>query len=189
MTITVEKPEIITLLYKQEKTDADYGSCLWARFQFDLKNYTLHIEGDCGNYTYGWVPTPEHESFLHLCGRFDYEYLLYKLSNRTVIDSEKTWKAIKELVEQYLDDFSLDNLDEYEWEQLESACYHCNDERDVFDSISEVLRYTELMGKYETEDFWYAIEKDYPANAKKICSVFIDCIQPFIKTMEVTDNA
>ena len=95
MTITVEKPEIITLMYRQEKTDADYGSCLWARFQFDLKNYTLHIEGDCGNYTHGWVPTPEHESFLHLCGRFDYEYLLYKMSNKTVIDSEKLGKRSK----------------------------------------------------------------------------------------------
>lgn len=183
MTITVEKPEIITLLYRQEKTDADYGSCLWARFQFDLKNYTLHIEGDCGNYSYGWYPTPDTESFMKLCARFDCYYLLDKISSRSIIDSEKTWKAVKELVEQLLDDLLLDNLDEYDWEQLESACYHCNDERDVFDGVVEVLKDTELRGRYEAEDIWCSIEKGYPANAKKIVSVFTNCIQPFIKDM------
>ena len=185
MTITVEKPEIITLLYRQEKTDTDYGSCLWARFQFDLKNYTLHIEGDCGNYTHGWFPTPDHETFLHLCSRFDSEYLLYKLSGRSVIDSEATWKAVKELVEETIEDSLFDNLDEYDWQQLESACYHCRDQRDVMDGIFDALKYTELSGKIETEDLWGAIEMDYPATAKKIVSVFINCIQPFIKTMEV----
>lgn len=183
MTITIEKPDVITLLYRQEKTDADYGSCLWARFYFDKKNYTLHIESDCGNYTYGWVPTPDHESFLHLCGRFNYEYLLYKISDRTVIDSESTWKAVKELVEETIAYSLFDNLEEYDWEQLESACYHRMDERDVLDGIFDALKYTELSGKIETEDLWGAIEKDYPANAKKIASVFTNCIQPFIKTM------
>lgn len=184
MTITIEKPEIITILYRQEKTDADYGSCLWARFYFDTKNYTLQIESDCGNYIYGWTPTPDHESFMHLCARFDYDYLIYKLSDRTVIDSQSTWKAVKELVEETIEYSLLDNLDEYDWQQLESACYHCRDERDVLDGILDSLKYTDLSGKIETEDLWGAIEKDYPANAKKIVSVFINYIKPFIKTME-----
>lgn len=184
MTITVEKPKIITLLYRQEKTDEDYGSCMWARFQFDLKNYTLHIESDCGNYTHGWYPTPDTESFMELCARFDYDYLIYKLSNRTVIDSESTWKAVKELVEETIEYSLFDNIDEYDWEQLESSCYHCHDQRDVIDGILDALKYTELSGKIETEDLWGAIEMDYPANAKKIVSVFINCIQPFIKSME-----
>lgn len=66
MTVTIEKPEIITLLYHQEKADEDYGSCLWARFYLDTKNYTMSIESDCGKYSYGWYPTPDSESFLHL---------------------------------------------------------------------------------------------------------------------------
>lgn len=184
MTVTIEKPEIITLMYRQEKTDKDYGSCLWARFYFDLKNYTLSIESDCGNYSYGWIPTPDHETFMHLCARFDEGYLLYKLSDQTVIDSETTYKALKEVVEEIIEFEELDNLDEYEWEQIESACYHFNNERDVFDSIISALDNTELWEKYETEYIWGAIEKDYPANAKKIVSVFINCIQPFIRTME-----
>lgn len=184
MTITIEKPTITTLLYRQEKTDEDYGSCMWARFQFDLKNYTLHIESDCGNYVHGWYPTPDTETFMKLCARFDYDYLIYKLSNRTVIDSESTWKAVKELVKETIEHSLFDNLDEYDWEQLESSCYHCHDQRDVIDGIFDVLQYTGLSGKIETEDLWGAIEMDYPANAKKIVSVFINHIQPFIKSME-----
>ena len=106
------------------------------------------------------------------------------LSGRSVIDSEATWKAVKELVEETIEDSLFDNLDEYDWQQLESACYHCRDQRDVMDGIFDALKYTELSGKIETEDLWGAIEMDYPANAKKIVSVFINCIQPFIKTME-----
>ena len=184
MTVTIERPEIVTLLYKQEKTDEDYGSCLWARFYFDLKNYTLQIESDCGNYIHGWFPTPEHESFLKLCARFDYDYLLYKISNKTIIDSESTWKAVKELVDEITEFELFETIDEYYLEQLEAACYHHNDERDCFDAICSVLDDTDLRDKYETEYIWSAIEKDYPANAKKIISVFINCIQPFIKTME-----
>lgn len=185
MKITVEKPETIVILYRQEKSDEDYGSCLWARFYFDTKNYVLHIESDCGNYTYGWVPTPDHETFLQLCCRFDSEYLLYKLSDRTVIDSDATWKAVKELVEETLQYSLFDSkLDENDWQELESACYHCRDQRDVIDCIFDAIKYTELSRKIETEDLCGAIEMDYPANAKKIVSVFINCIQPFIKTME-----
>ena len=89
MKVTIEKPEIITLLFKQEKSDEDYGSCLWARFYIDIKNYTLSIESDCGNYVYGWVPTPNSESFLHLLSRLNEDYLLSKISDATVIDGKQ----------------------------------------------------------------------------------------------------
>lgn len=185
MTITVEKPEIITLLYRQEKTDADYGSCMWARFYFDTKNYTLSIESDCGNYSHGWMPTPEHESFLHLCARFDAEYLLYKISEKTVANSDTTWKAVKELLEEIVEHSDLeDELDEYDWKDIESACYQYRDQRDIYDSIMDTLNYTRVKEKIEFEDLWGAIEMDYPANAKNIFSVFTQCIQPFLKTME-----
>lgn len=186
MTITVEKPEIITLLYRQEKTDADYGSCMWARFYFDTKNYTLSIESDCGNYSHGWLPTQEHESFLHLCARFDAEYLLYKISEKTVVKSDATWKAVKDLLEEIVEYSDLeDELDEYAWNDIESACYHCRNQREVYDSIMDTLNYTRVKEKVEFEDLWGAIEMDYPANAKKIFSVFTQHIQPFIKSMEV----
>jgi len=80
MTVTVEKPKIVMLMYRQERSDEDYGSCLWARFNFDLKHYSMSIESDCGNYSYGWTPTPDAESFLQLCARFNWEYFLDKIS-------------------------------------------------------------------------------------------------------------
>ena len=179
--IKIETPEITTVFYRQVKGDKDYGSCLWARFNFDTKNYSLTIESDCGCYQYGWVPTPTSESFFHLCSRFNCEYLLYKISDRSVIDSKKTWNNVKDLVE----DIAIipDVLNEYEWEELESACYHCADERDVADAIFSVLNDSVLHDRYETEDFWYAIEKDYPVNAKKIVEVFRDHIQPELRKL------
>ena len=99
MTVTVEKPKIITLLYRQEKSDSDYGSCLWARFYLDTQNYTMSIESDCGNYSYGWYPTPDSESFLHLLCRMDGGYLRDKLAERTIVDGDATWNALKDMIE------------------------------------------------------------------------------------------
>ena len=84
--VKIEMPEITTVSFRQEKSDKDYGSCLWARFNFDTKHYHLSIESDCGTYGNGWVPTPDHETFLQLCSRFDEGYLLDKLDNRSVVD-------------------------------------------------------------------------------------------------------
>ena len=39
MTVKEINPNILTLEYRQEKTDKDYGSCLWARFMFNLDRY------------------------------------------------------------------------------------------------------------------------------------------------------
>lgn len=51
--IAIENPEIMTVSFRQTRDDKDYGSCLWARFNFDLKHYHLSIESDCGNYGTG----------------------------------------------------------------------------------------------------------------------------------------
>lgn len=178
-----EIPEIVTISYRQEKSDKDYGSCLWARFNFDTTHYSMSIESDCGNYSYGWVPTPLSETFIHLCSRFDCEYLLYKISDRTVVDADATWKALKEAVNDTLEYFDSDCLDEYDWECLENACYHNRDDRDAFDSITSVLDDTRLSGKYEMEDILCAIQKDYPVNAKKIVEIFRDHIQPELRKL------
>ena len=62
MNIAVEKPEIITISYRQERGDKDYGSCLWARFNFDLKHYSMTIESDCGNYCARWQRKAEERT-------------------------------------------------------------------------------------------------------------------------------
>lgn len=55
MTVKEINPRILTLEYRQEKGDEGYGSCLWARFMFNLDRYELSITSDCGNYGYKWV--------------------------------------------------------------------------------------------------------------------------------------
>ena len=119
MTVTVEKPKIITLLYRQEKSDPDYGSCLWARFYLDTQNYTMSIESDCGNYSHGWYPTPDSESFLHLLCRMDYGYLRDKLAERTIVDGAATWNCLKGMIE-----CEAVELEDDVWQELEAACYH-----------------------------------------------------------------
>ena len=108
--VEIVKPSIINLEFHQEKQDKDYGSCMWARFVIDTKNYELHICSDCGNYDYSWIPTPEHESFLQLLSRMDRDYLLNKLGDITVIDVEDTYNNIKTYLKSFDENENLENL-------------------------------------------------------------------------------
>lgn len=182
MKVTIEKPRIISLLYKQEKGDPDYGSCLWARFYMDLNNYTMTIESDCGNYTHGWVPTPKTETFLQLLARMDKDYLLYKISSESVVDADATWECVEAMVKDAAD-WEGDDLDLSTWEDVEAACYHRNDDREIVEAIEEALRPTGLWNKLDFEQKYGCIVHDYPANAKKIVEVFDTCIRP--KIMEL----
>lgn len=182
MTVTVEKPEIIALLYRQEKTDPDYGSCLWARFYLDTKNYTMSIESDCGNFSRGWVPTPDSETFLHLCARFNWEYLLGKISSQTVIDGEATFQKVKELMEQ-LDDEVFASIDEEGMEEIENACYGHIDETAAYMAICDILG-ENGFSEYDSYDVACCIEKDFPAGAKTIARIYRDYIQPEVRKLE-----
>lgn len=91
MTVNIVKPNMLCLEYRQEKEDKDYGSCLWARFTFNLDRYELTITSDCGNYGYKWVETPKSESFLELMVRCDEVYILDKIyGSPDVFDYEET---------------------------------------------------------------------------------------------------
>lgn len=183
MKIEIEKPRTVTVMYRQEKGDKDYGTCLWARFTFDLDHYRMSIDSDRGSFSYGWTPTPKTESFLHLCGRFDQEYLMYKFSSRCVVDHEATWKAVKELVEEIVEDEDLE-LDGYDWEQIEAACRHYPNERDTLEALTSALDESAMEQKYEWEDLCGAIEKDYPADVKVVTAIFVEHIRPFIQSLE-----
>lgn len=180
MTVTVEKPDIITLLYRQERSDPDYGSCLWARFHIDTKNYTMSIESDCGNYSHGWYPTPDSETFMHLLCRMDGGYLLGKLAERTVVNGEETWKALKELVED-----EGKELEYHVMQDLEAACYHQKSADDVYRSVMDALEYTPLEGKIDAYSVYGCVEMDYHCWTKKIVSVFKEHIVPVLREMEV----
>ena len=180
--VVVENPEIITIFYRQTKGDPDYGSCLWARFNFDTKNYHLSIESDCGSYGNGWYPTPDHETFLHLCARFDEGYLLDKIDNRSVVDGEATYKALMEFLADY-DGCAYEALTSKQLKDLEDACRSNRKDRDCYDNIVDELEYTEFSGSLSEYDIASCIEMTYPAGSKKIVQIFKDYIQPELRKL------
>lgn len=181
--VKVEKPEIITVSFRQERGDKDYGSCLWARFNFDTKHYHLSIESDCGSYGNGWYPTPDHETFLHLCSRFDEWYLLDKIDNRSVVDGEATYKALMEYLEDY-DSFAFEALSEMQREELENACRCNRTADDAMRNILDDLDGTAFPSCISMYDIACCIEMTYPRGAKKIAQIFLDHIQPVIRTLQ-----
>lgn len=180
MNVTLERPSIVSLLYQQGKDDPDYGSCLWARFYLDLENYTLNIESDCGNYSYGWKPT-ENESFLQLLSRMGMDYLLGKISSESEADGDATWES----VEAYISDASAyENIqiDAGTWEELKDACHISHDSRDIMDAIKEALP-SDLWDALDHDWLRGCIEMDYPEQAKRIVKIFGTCIRPKIIAM------
>lgn len=180
--IVHEQPEIVTISYHQTRDDADYGSCLWARFNFDVKHYHLSIESDCGSYGNGWYPTPDRETFLHLCSRFDEGYLLDKIDNRSVVDGEATYKALMETLADY-DGCAYEALTSKQLKDLEDACRSNRKDRDCYDNIVDELEYTEFSGSLSEYDIASCIKMTYPAGSKKIAQIFKDYIQPELRML------
>lgn len=180
--VVIEKPEIVTISYRQTKGDKDCGSCLWARFYFDTKNYALSIESDCGSYSYGWTPTPDSETFLHLCSRFEPGYLLNKISNRSVVDGVATHKALIEFLVDY-DEYAYEILSEIQREALENACHSNGQDYAVMKAILDELNETGFAGSCSEYDIACCIEMTYPRGAKKIVEIFRDHIQPVVRKL------
>lgn len=165
------KPNMFCLEYRQEKGDEDYGSCLWARFVFNLDRYELSITSDCGKYGYKWCETPEHESFLELMARIHDDYLLSKIyGGADVFDYEGT----KEWAYAFYSDDGEDKekLDEI-FEQVEWSGYP--------DSAREFLKTFDDESDGYFVDTWELPVYKYPPNALKIVSVFEEHIQPYIE--------
>lgn len=100
MILSENAPRLRQFHFQQERSDPDYGTCLWATITFDLDRYSMTAESDCGNYAYCWTPTPDSESFLHLMCRIYKDYLLGKISSRSVFNlDESKEKALAALDE------------------------------------------------------------------------------------------
>lgn len=185
MKVTVEKPRIISLLYKQEKTDKDYGSCLWARFYFDLEHYTMSIESDCGNYSYGWTPTPDHESFLHLCTRLGTDYLLGKFSSLCVVDHNKTWEEVQEIIADILDGSCTEVYDS-DIDKIRRACYDHRTAEATARAIEQAMYDADLTSSADelTYEICEAVIEDYPRQAKKIVEIYDEHIRPVVIKLE-----
>lgn len=144
---------------------------MWADFDFDTEKYTLQIMSDCGNYSYGWVPTPNSESFFKLCRRIGPCYLLDKIACRTQIDDEATYAAAASL-------FEYKDLPDGWQAELKESLHGCYSEIDVVDALKEFAQSNDIL--VDGYDIWCCVEKDFTANAKKIVQVWENHIVPVI---------
>lgn len=181
--VEIKKPNILNVEYYPEKTDKDYGGCLWARFVFDSDNYSLHIASDCGSYGYEWTPTPQTESFLKLISRVESKYLLSKIADMSTVDNAATYKAVEELINDTIEcSDDILNIEEsgIDMVEIHSACSYYN-EQVIVDAINSELSYSDLEGKIDNFDLYDCIRKDYSVMAKKIGEIFEQFIKPKIK--------
>lgn len=177
MKISETKPNILCLEYRQEKGDPDYGSCLWARFTFNLDRYELTITSDCGNYGYKWVETPSTESFLELMTRCNRWYIINKIYGaEDVFDYEATKRKI-------YDDWGEDEeekakLDET-FQGVELYGYP--------DDASEFIRAFEDNNN-DYDNVWELTVYRYPSDVLKISQIFGEYIRPKIKEIVSTQK-
>jgi len=176
MKITREKPEIIRIIYRQEQSDPDLGSCPWAIFDLDPGRGMLNIQSDCGNYAYRW---PEcGEDFLKIFPRTTDEYLLEKLCGRPQeVDTEATIKSVREYLEEMeIPKSRRKRLIGY----LESTFsnYTLGDEL----SLAQFL-VDEWNNDYDVEidQAWELVETDYSAWQKRIVAIFQKHVVPEIE--------
>lgn len=103
MMIEIQKPVIVRVAYHQDHSDKDYGSCLWAYYDFDLDGGILTVQSDCGYYYYRW---PERgNEFLCLMARVHSDYLEEKLlmSVNKPGKPQKAWvRRVAEIYEEHI---------------------------------------------------------------------------------------
>ena len=168
--VKVINPDITVLEYNQEKTDKDYGSCLWAKFYFDTTNCELLITSDCGNYAYGWCS--DTKPFLSFLASISKGYLLSKIAKQSEVDCDATYLAVKE----YIGDDTDVNDDE---DELLYVCHCSKNKVEVYKSLEDYF-YGEMLD-FETESLNDCIICSYPTWAKRIADIFVNYIQPLLK--------
>lgn len=176
MNVTQIKSNIIEFEYKQDHNDKNYGSCLWARFYFNLDKGELLINSDRGNYAHAWPETDQQ--FIELMAHVTHYYFLEKLYGEPKeFDYEKTKKDI---------------FDTYDSERDKKALTY------IFKSMDETIPLTanEFILSFDNEKYLYdwdatfddtyvfeCIRYKYSADIIKICEIFETYIQPELKKL------
>lgn len=186
MKIDALKPNILRIAVHQEDKDPNYGSCLWAYFDFDLDRYMLNIQSDCGNAAYRWCATPDSESFLQLMARIDDDYLMYKLFEPEHVVVYATIQGIRDILGIGGDDSHKDEdmlEDEREW--LEEAIDDLQEKLAYSSESCEVAKYVvEEWNNYHDLDIdcvYDCVVVDFSAWQKRIVEFFRDYVQPKIR--------
>lgn len=185
MKIEEIKPHIRQFMFRQERGDPDFGSCLWASFILDTKNYTLHIASDCGEYSYGWTPTPRSESFIQLMSRIEDGYLLNKIADKDQFDYEASKAETIENLKIYFND-EPDKVKSIIDEVVCREMYDdMSDDKDAFyRSMDDILSDNDVCDTFEV----ITVVLDYSAGAKKIVQIFHDVLQPLLKAEQTEEH-
>lgn len=176
MIITESKPRTRQFYLRQERSDSDYGTCLWAAITFDLDRYSMTAESDCGNYAYCWTPTPQSESFLRLMCRVDQDYLLRKISAQSVFNLEES----KKMTLSALDDSEVTG--ELREEIMDIEVY--GDEM-FYRECGDVLNRHGVHYDFETIE----CAKEYPRGAVKFAEIFCQSLQPYLRELVKREEA
>lgn len=189
MIVKKEMPHIVRLTYRQQPDDPDYGSCLWAFFDFDIDKFTLSIQSDCGEYGHRW-PASKGESFMELCARMDDSYLETKMFGTPAMVNGET--TVKQIMDVLLADRNAEEEWQFEPNELD-AIDALKDKECELDGASPdgagwIL--DEWANEYSLtfDELWEYVDTEYSGNQKKIIEVFREHIQPAIRTMLDEDD-
>lgn len=174
--IKKETPNILQYYYVADKSDPEYRKCTWARFYFDLNNYTLMIESDCGNFIHGW-PITKSESFIELMARIEDGYLVDKIS-KLVFDSDKTIKKVLENVQEWNPDYYDEILHNF----VDYGEFDIDNEDIFFEKLNNMFEdYYPYLSEYRNIPNSEFVCYKYPPEAETIVKIFCEYIQPILK--------
>lgn len=150
--------------------DPDRHKCHWVDYTLEFQFRRLLICSDSGNYSYSWGHDDE-DSLMNLLSRAEYEYLLSKISNKSVFDLKTSKEQLIEYVKSNSDKYGVDKTK-----------HIIEDIKDMGDYLIEneyLYQVQNIVPKIDYESI--PVYKDYPYNAKVVIDMFMKYVQPQIK--------
>lgn len=176
MLIEKETPKIITYNLVMDHDDKEYSSCRWAKFLLDYGTWRLTINSDVGDYSYCWGNNSLNDDFTDLLCRVETEYLLNKMSNKSLFQIEESKKGLIEFIEKYDYCEEIGLKDSKDWKEKKKEIMS------IDNSISEESYYSQIISLLPKLDWdCVPIVKEYPSGAYIAIELFIKYIQPILR--------
>ncbi len=172
MQVEIKKPNTIVFNITLDRTDKWYKNCLWARLTFDLENWSMTAQSDCGDYSYSWYPETSGRTFLQLMAKIDKGYLLRKISSQSIFDMEATKKKVCRWVR---DDEDLSS------EEKNRIISEINEIKVCLDCQEFLAELEWIDGMDNFSDLYECVVEDYPTSAKNFAEIFEGIVQPEIR--------
>lgn len=170
MKIEKETPHVMMYKLKCDNEEEDKDRCAWANFTLDFDMRRLSIHSDLGDFDYVWGPS-DNQPLMQLLSEVTEEYLLSKISSRSIFDIVETKnELIKDVKAGWWD---------YGVEEADAIINAINEIPDITTEESWLNAVKDIIKNIEFVDI--PVEKRYPHNARLIAKFFIKYLQPEIK--------